>query len=73
MAADDNLMILAASAAGVHRNQVLSGHQIAIVHKFNPARIEMKNLGFHYRLIAALRAPLNPDALFRIHPIDRIP
>jgi hypothetical protein len=27
----------------------------------------MKNLGFHYRLIAALRAPLNPDSLFRIH------
>ena len=66
MAADDHLVILAASAAGMHRNQVLSGRQIAVVHKLNPARIGMKNLGFHYRLIAALRAPLNPNTLFRI-------
>ena len=66
MAADDHLVILAASAAGMHRNQVLSGRQIAIVHELNSAGIGMKNLGFHYRLIAALRAPLNPDTFFRI-------
>jgi hypothetical protein len=52
----------------MHRNQVLSGRQIAIVHELNPAGIRMKNLCFHYRLIAALRAPLNPNALFRILP-----
>ena len=69
MAADDHLVILAASAAGMHRNLVLSGRQIAVVHELNPAGIGMKNLGFHYRLIAALRAPLNPNALFRIHPV----
>ena len=67
MAADDHLVILAASAAGMNRNQVLSGRQIAVVHELNPAGIGMKNLDFHYRLIAALRAPLDPDTLFRIY------
>ena len=66
MAADDHLVILAASAAGMHRNLVLSGRQIAVVHELNPAGIGMKNLCFHYWLIAALRAPLDPNALFRI-------
>ena len=69
MAANDHLVILAASAAGMHRYQVLSGRQIAAVHELNLAGIGMENLCFHYRLIAALRAPLNPNALFRIHPV----
>ena len=32
MAADDHFVILAASAAGMHRDQVLSRRQIAVVH-----------------------------------------
>ena len=69
MAADDHLVIIAASAAGMKRNQVLLGRQIDVVHKLNSAGIGMKDFGFHDHLIAPLRAPLNPDTLFRIYPV----
>jgi hypothetical protein len=36
MAANDHLVILAASAAGMHRNQVLSGRQIKTLHPYLP-------------------------------------
>ena len=47
--ADDYLVILAASAVGVHGNKVLSGRQSAIVHEFNPALIGMRDIGLHDR------------------------
>ena len=49
VAADDYLVILAASAVGVHDNKVLSGRQSAIVHEFNPALIGMQYIGLHDR------------------------
>ena len=65
-AADCGLVVLAAAATRLYGDHIFSWRQIAVVHELNPAGIEMKNLGFHYRLIATLRAPLNPNALFRI-------
>ena len=47
--ADDYLVILAASAVGVHGNKVLSGRQSAIVHEFNPSLIRMQDIGLHDR------------------------
>ena len=45
--ADDYLVILAASAVGVHGNKVLSGRQSAIIHEFNPALIGMRDIGLY--------------------------
>ena len=69
-AADRNLVVLAAPAARLDGNHILSWRQIGIKHKLRPCRIRIKKLRLHYSLITALRAAFNPDAFFRISWIN---
>ena len=65
MAADDHLVIIAASAAGMKRNQVLLGRQIDVVHKLNSAGIGMKDFACILKSEAILSAPFLRNGLNR--------
>ena len=65
MAADNHLVIIAASAAGMKRNQVLLGQQIDVVHKLNSAGIGMKDFACILKSEAVLSAPFLRNGLNR--------